>query len=58
MPRNWQKMSLRRIGAFQSTFDLEISRLPKNKLKVRVIQEGKVKEYTIKESETVRIRLT
>lgn len=58
LPRNWQKMSLRRIGAFQSTFDLEISRLPKNKLKVRVIQEGKVKEYTIKESATVRIRLT
>lgn len=58
LPEDWNEMSLRRIGAFQTLFDIEVSRQKGGKLKVRIIQEGKAKDYIIRESETVKVRLT
>lgn len=56
-PQAWDKMSLRRIGAFGTSFDIEVSRLSASKLQVKVINKGKTKTYTLKDGNTVNIHL-
>lgn len=56
-PQAWDKMSLRRIGAFGTSFDIEVSRLSASKLQVKVINKGKTKTYTLKNGNTVNIHL-
>ena len=57
LPQAWDKMSLRRIGAFGTSFDIEVSRLSAGKLQVKVINKGKTKTYTLKDGNTATIRL-
>lgn len=57
LPKAWDKMSLRRIGAFGTSFDIEVSRLSASKLQVKVINKGKTKTYTLKDGNTVNIHL-
>lgn len=57
LPQEWPQMNLRRIHAFSSCFDVEVKRLANNKLKVVVTSGSKVKEYTLKEGETLNIKL-
>lgn len=57
LPKEWNKMALKNIHAFQDDFDLEITRAGKNKLRIKVERGNKTKEYFIKEGATRRIQL-
>lgn len=57
LPKAWDKMSLRRIGSFGTSFDIEVSRLSASKLQVKIINKGKTKTYTLKDGNTVNIHL-
>ena len=57
LPKEWNKMSLKKIHAFGSVFDLTISRAGKQKLYITIKNGGKVKTYPIKEGATQVISL-
>lgn len=57
LPKEWDYMALRNIHAFQSQFDLVITRLRKNKLLVTVNKDGQEKLYRISNGATQRIQL-
>lgn len=57
LPERWPQMSLRRIRAFGSCFDLEVSRTPRG-LEVRVLEEGRrPQRHTIRDGESLEITL-
>ena len=57
LPARWDHMSLRRIRAFGSCFDLEIGRTPRG-LEVRVLEEGKQPvRHMIRDGGSLEIRL-
>jgi hypothetical protein len=57
MPAQWNSMALRNIKAFQSTFDIEITK-ENARQRVRILVDGKViQENKMKEEETIRITL-
>ena len=57
LPARWDRMSLRRIRAFGSCFDLEVRRTPWG-LEVRVLEEGKEPvRRTIRDGGTLNITL-
>lgn len=57
LPKDWNGMALRRIQAFQTSFDVEVARAGKDKLAITVKNGGKTKRYTLKEGATQRIEL-
>ncbi|HEY0677654.1 MAG TPA: hypothetical protein VGD17_05180 [Chitinophagaceae bacterium] len=57
LPKEWNKMALRKIHAFETDFDLEVERASNSKLKITVITKGKPKTYTITEGATQKIQL-
>lgn len=57
LPKTWDKMSLRRIGAFGTSFDIEVLRLSAGKLQVKIINKGKTQTYTLKDGNTANIQL-
>jgi hypothetical protein len=58
LPKKWNSAALRKINAFQNTFDVEVARAGKDRLTVTVIKaNGGTKKYTIKEGATQRIQL-
>jgi hypothetical protein len=57
LPKEWNKMALRNINAFESNFDVEVERTGANKLKISVINNGKSKIYTIKDGASKNIQL-
>lgn len=57
LPQDWNNMSLRNINTFGTEFDIEIHRSGSDKIIVNVIEKGKKKTYTIKDGETVNIKL-
>ncbi|MPN20724.1 hypothetical protein SDC9_168103 [bioreactor metagenome] len=57
LPAEWDQMALRRIHAFNTVFDIEVKRIPQNRLQVEIIQNGKTKTLTVKESETIKFTL-
>jgi hypothetical protein len=57
LPENWNQMALRNVHSFGNVFDLTVERLPKKKLSITVIRDGKKKSYTIKEGEKKRVSL-
>jgi hypothetical protein len=58
LPKEWNNMALRKINAFQHTFDVEVARAGKDRLTVTIIkQNGGAKKYTLKEGATQRIQL-
>jgi len=57
LPEGWEYMNLRKVKAFNSDFDIEISE-DKNRLNVRIIENGKtVLNKTIKRGETINVHL-
>lgn len=57
LPERWPQMSLRRIRAFGSCFDLEVSRTHRG-LEVRVLEEGRrPQRHTIRDGESLEITL-
>lgn len=58
LPKAWEYMNLRKIGAFGQLFDIEVKRLSNNKLEVAVKTEGKIiSNRKVKEGEEIRIKL-
>lgn len=58
LPQTWDKMALRRIGAFGTSFDLEISRsIITNKLQVKVIDQSKETTYVLEDGDTINVNL-
>lgn len=57
LPENWDTMALRNINTFASNFDIEVRRTAPGKLQVKVIENGKTKNYNIKEGNTLQIKL-
>ena len=57
LPKEWNRMALKNIHAFQNRFDLEVARTAKDKLIVTVTNGGQKKSYTIKDGATQRIQL-
>ncbi|HVG15675.1 MAG TPA: hypothetical protein VM935_11965 [Chitinophagaceae bacterium] len=57
LPKEWNKMALRKINAFENNFDVEVERIGKNKLAITVIKDGKTKKYTVAEGVTQKIQL-
>lgn len=53
----WNEMRLRNICAFGTTFDMEVNRLANGKLQVSVWQKGKKKTYTVKDGNSINIKL-
>lgn len=57
LPKDWPFMNLKRIHAFDACFDIKVTRLDNGKLEVLVINDAKCRKYTIKEGDTLDIRL-
>ncbi|MFL5773925.1 MAG: hypothetical protein ACJ75F_12245 [Flavisolibacter sp.] len=57
LPDEWDHMALRKIHAFQNNFEIEVSRAAKGKLNIKIIKDGKSKNYVVREGETKRIEL-
>ena len=57
LPKDWEFMNLRRIHAFDTCFDIEVNRLAGGKLEVILTHGAKSKKYTIKDGQTLKIRL-
>jgi cellobiose phosphorylase len=57
LPQEWPQMSLKKIGAFNAFFDIDIKRLANGKLEVTVTNGTKNKKYVIKEGQDIKVRL-
>lgn len=57
LPDGWNKMALRNVHSFGSTFDIEISRISKNRMRINIKKEGKVKQYLLKNGATCLIKV-
>jgi hypothetical protein len=57
LPEVWSHMALRKIGAFGSKFDIEIDRLPNNRLQVKIINGNKIQQHFIKVGNKLTIKL-
>ena len=59
MPSAWERMSLRRIRAFDAYFDISVGREVGGKLRITVMQAGKKpKIYRAAPGATIRVKLT
>ncbi len=59
MPSAWERMSLRRIQAFDADFDISVGREVGGKLRITVMQAGKKpKIYRAAPGATIRVKLT
>lgn len=57
LPSEWDNMALRHIRAFGADMDIEVKRLPGGKLRVRVADNGKKKDFTISDGQTINVKL-
>ena len=58
IPKYWNYMNLNKIHAFQSDFDIRISRIDKNQLNVKVMNGKKtIIDKNIKEGQTIKVKL-
>ncbi len=57
LPKDWNRMALKNMHAFQNQFDIAITRTAKDKLAITVTKGGQKKSYTIKDGATQRIQL-
>lgn len=57
LPRDWNDMNLRHVRAFGADMDITVRRVEGGKLKVTVSDNGKNKEYSIRDGGTVNIKL-
>ncbi len=54
MPSGWNAMSLDRIKAFGKDFDIKVSRIDEQKIKVRIKCYGRTKEWTVRSGQEIR----
>lgn len=58
LPQGWDKMALRKVKAFGSTFDIDVQRLNNGKIEVTVSSEGKLLlQQKGTENKTFRVKL-
>lgn len=57
LPQAWDRMALKKIGAFGSEFDITVERASAGKLKITVAEDGKHQAHTVTEGATTEIRL-
>jgi len=57
LPKEWNKMALRKINAFENNFDIEVERAGGDNLKLNIINNGKTKTYTLKNGASQKIQL-
>ncbi|HET6996323.1 MAG TPA: hypothetical protein VFI06_15120, partial [Chitinophagaceae bacterium] len=57
LPVGWNQMALRNIHSFGNVFDLEVRRAGKGKLDIIIKKDRDEKKYTIKEGNTISIKL-
>lgn len=57
LPETWTQMSLKRIRAFGSDFDIEIKRKNSRKLSVTLKENNRRKTYVVENGKTLNIRL-
>ncbi len=57
LPSEWNDMALRHVRAFGADMDINVKRLPAGKLKVSVADNGKTKDYTIREGQSINVKL-
>lgn len=57
LPAEWNQMALRNIHSFGTVFDVEVSRVTKQTLRVTVINGSVRKSYNLKEGSTKQIHL-
>lgn len=57
LPSEWDDMALRHIRAFGADMDITVKRLSGGKLKVTVADNGKNKDYTIRDGQTISVKL-
>lgn len=57
LPAEWNEMALRNVSAFGNTFDLEVARAGKDKLKITVKTNRAQRSYTIKDGASQKIVL-
>jgi hypothetical protein len=57
LPKEWNRMALKNIHAFENVFDIEVERKMKNKLLVTITNQGREKTYLINEGTKKRIHL-
>lgn len=54
LPSGWDRMSLRRIKAFGSDFDIEVSRSESSRIRISVISDGKAREYIVRPGQEIK----
>ena len=57
LPQEWPQMSLKKIGAFNACFDIDVKRLANGKLEVVVTNGAKSKKFVVKEGQTIKVNL-
>ena len=57
LPQEWPQMSLKKIGAFNASFDIDVKRLANGKLEVVVTNGAKSKKFVVKEGQTIKVNL-
>ena len=57
LPQEWPHMSLKKIGAFGTCFDIEVKRLDNGKLEVIVKNGAKIKKFIVKDGQTIKVKL-
>ncbi len=57
LPAGWNYMRLKNVHAFQSVFDLDLKRINKTDVEVRLVQSGVVKTFRTKAGKTILVKL-
>jgi hypothetical protein len=57
LPKDWNEMALNNIHSFGHVFDLNISRLNKEKLNITITEGSKTVKYKINEGDTQAVTL-
>jgi hypothetical protein len=59
LPAGWDRMALRNVHAFGRVFDLVVTRAngASGKLTITIAQDGREKQYTIRDGDVQRIEL-
>ncbi len=58
LPDGWDNMSLKRVCAFGTIFDIDVTRISGNKVLVTIVQNGrKIREYRTDFNKSIKVRL-
>lgn len=58
LPQNWDRMNLRKIRAFATSFDVEVKRVKQDKIEISVLADGKrISKKVVKNGQTISVQL-